>query len=590
MDRRSLLKYALGTSFIHALPGLPTAARATICDDLQSSQSRPAAPPPLIDAHCHIFNAQDLSIAGFFEKAVLPRLGDLEQFNDLSKENRDILVGLIFVLIDWFVGRSPSAASELEEIRNKRDLAGKKYIKYVGSTPVLNYWQEDKRTLVALIDALKDNSYKPKSDFRGFKDWYASAELITRLNRELRPGRSPYLPEMTSAQTAYDLYFGNTIYNIYTHWVLLFTRKRYELADILAREVLAEKALLIAPALVDFEHWLGDKPKSPLADQVSVMTELSKRDGDTRLHGYVAYCPLRDALDRLGGQTIGNTNTRRLVEHAIFDGGFVGVKMYPPMGFRAFGNAAFRNTMFPEGAQPLREGRRSSNAIGEELDKVLFDFYGWCEAHNVPILAHAANSNGAEEGYSKRAHPKHWLGVLRNFPRLKINLAHFGDFDAHFDEDRSREEEQWEWSFGRLRRDEGAGLYADLSYASRSMPLDVEPRLLRYLCRFKDAFPGGADHLMFGTDWLMIHHENQFPRLWLTHKYADQIGKVLRDAAYPKQTIDAVMFANAARFLGLTTDGGAEGNRGRLENFYATHRLDRSWLDRLDGHLETTDG
>ncbi len=93
---------------------------------------------------------------------------------------------------------------------------------------------------------------------------------------------------------------------------------------------------------------------------------------------------------------------------------FAGIKVYPPLGFDPW---------------PEDEPR--------ELEKVE-TLYGACEAGRIPITAHCN-----DEGYAvctaadseKFTSPDRWEKALKRYPRLKINLAHFGrKSDAVFSE------------------------------------------------------------------------------------------------------------------------------------------------------------
>ena len=52
--------------------------------------------------------------------------------------------------------------------------------------------------------------------------------------------------------------------------------------------------------------------------------------------------------------------------------------------------------------------------------------FAWCESHGVPILAHCGYT-GAEPGWLRaKAEPDQFRAVLRDFPKLKLLLAHTG--------------------------------------------------------------------------------------------------------------------------------------------------------------------
>lgn len=90
--------------------------------------------------------------------------------------------------------------------------------------------------------------------------------------------------------------------------------------------------------------------------------------------------------------------------------GFMGVKMYPPLGY----SPDYKSKDNPPW-----------------LNKNLFELYTFCSKNKVPITAHT--SPGGIRGFgssprkaSRLAHPIEWFNVLNDFPKLKVNLAHYG--------------------------------------------------------------------------------------------------------------------------------------------------------------------
>ena len=181
----------------------------------------------------------------------------------------------------------------------------------------------------------------------------------------------------------------------------------------------AHDIVLFAPALVDFSNWLGDSAASPLQQQVELMDALARRQKKGRMHGYVAFDPLRQLLaeEKRQAQT-----SLTLAKAAVETQGFLGVKVYSPMGFRPTGNAG-AGTTFP--AAVIGDRRD----FGARLDKALDDLYAWCSRDGVAILAHAANSQAANREFGLRADPKFWRIVLKKHRELRLNLAHFGRFE-----------------------------------------------------------------------------------------------------------------------------------------------------------------
>ena len=292
-------------------------------------------------------------------------------------------------------------------------------------------------------------------------------------------------------------------------WVVSFTRFRRELlADL--DKVNHGRAVLMTPALVDFTRWL-DASETPMmiSKQVALMSRLSReRPADLpHIHGFVPFDPLRQAIyDKIGGPAA--DSPLAIVENAIMRQGFVGVKLYPPMGFRASDNASAGNDFpcwvrFGKGSPGYDEtcgGRgHGDDGLGSEpgalLDAALMKLFEWCAANHVPIMAHTNNSNGAGPGYGMRTNPKYWHPVLQKFPTLHVNFAHFGGFNEAFVKgqlDLSALNKTWEWTIGRMVSAAPDRLiFSDISYFSEVLDRHSQQRKDALACmrRFRETFP-----------------------------------------------------------------------------------------------------
>jgi predicted TIM-barrel fold metal-dependent hydrolase len=194
-------------------------------------------------------------------------------------------------------------------------------------------------------------------------------------------------------------------------------------------------------------------------------------------------------------------------------------------------------------------------------------------------MAHAHNSNEAGKGYGLRADPTYWFSVASKHPTVRIMLAHFGSFrtptfgfpappcsaDVPFDE-------SWEAAIGRFVKDNpNANLFADVSYLSEVFhPQERERSRLRFK-RYLE-FDPKAEHLIFGSDWVMLGIEKG----WLSPGgYAGQVASFLRDVGLDGDALNRVMYGNALKFLGLSP---GSRTRARIASFYAAHQIPESRL------------
>lgn len=165
--------------------------------------------------------------------------------------------------------------------------------------------------------------------------------------------------------------------NLYVH-LMMDMRRAYEVdAD--------GKPLLSRPA----------PPALRYDGMIREMAELQWQVGG-RLLGFVAFEPRRPgALE--------------LVKKALAMG-FVGVKLYPPMGYFPY-DAAYR--------------------------RVFDDLYEYCQSEGIPVLTHCSptgfeawpghgNYCDPDTGYASPAHDAGWSAVLARYPRLRLCFAHAG--------------------------------------------------------------------------------------------------------------------------------------------------------------------
>jgi predicted TIM-barrel fold metal-dependent hydrolase len=322
---------------------------------------------------------------------------------------------------------------------------------------------------------------------------------------------------------------------------------------------------LFTPSLVDFSGWLDDAERSDLENQILLMERIQRMDlGATHLHGFVAFNPWRQIKDIEAGRS---PTAFDLAKAAVEDMGFVGVKLYPPMGFLPIGNVG-SGLSYPERAADIP-------GFPAKLDEALDALYAWAADSGVAVMAHATNSQGAGEGYALRARPDRWAPVFAKYPTLKFNLGHFGRFDEAGDEG-STLNETWEYLLGQLIED-GATVFADMSYFSEALPGSTpaahRAKLLEYLRAFLQQYDPNCERLMYGSDFAMLAREANYT------DYLDSFRLYIAELSLSESACSRLYRDNAVRFLGL---GQNTPTRGRLEAYYTRHGLDSAWLSQFN--------
>ncbi|MGO9485958.1 MAG: amidohydrolase family protein [Rhodomicrobium sp.] len=282
------------------------------------------------------------------------------------------------------------------------------------------------------------------------------------------------------------------------------------------------------------------------------MSQLSLRQ-PRPMHGFVAFDPLRAVRSGKPGEPLA------IVQEAVTKRGFLGAKLYSPMGFKPTGNAE-GGLSFPAYASMSEPG------FGAALDRALDALYAWCEASEVPILAHTTDSQSAGPEYAARAEPKFWEKVLTKYPKLRLNLAHFGNFSQALGAKGASKpyEKTWEYEIGTyIRGGRFPNVYADISYfywvLEGSAEKDRIAAVKTLFAKYFETDPQ-CERLLFGTDW------NMTGRVLGAAQYLDNVEAFFRGMGLNERQLDNLFYKNALRFLGLDRPSKAE---TRLKAFYA---------------------
>ncbi|HKG90862.1 MAG TPA: amidohydrolase family protein [Gemmatimonadaceae bacterium] len=493
----------------------------------------PAAAPPAaevaaIDVHAHTFNASDLSISGFLADVIL------DSDEKLPLRLVDSLVRLLAAVI----GRAPGAEEEIRRLDELAAAARGRLLTSVRAAAEAERAARDAELEALVTREVERLRLSPREDDR---------ELLLRLAAE-----SGGVALAASADAALvpsivrGIFVAPGTIGRYVRWVGRLRGYRHELIEELVRTYGSGpgSVALFTPALVDFARWLSDEPITPLDVQVLLGDRLS-RAFPGRLHFLAAFDPWREA-DHEGTPSGSLHWARRAVE----DHGFVGVKLYPPMGFSAAGNEAHDFSQVT-----TEDGPR----FGRRLDAALERLFVWAEAEEVPLLAHCNESQGAKHGFARRAAPEYWRRALEKHPTLRLNLGHFGG-QANL----ARPGGWPEQIIGLMNDFEH--VYADVGMFRLDERAAREEWLTR-LAAAADREPVLKERLLYGSDWVMLAKEKGAADFYA------QLAAGLGDRFAPDET-RAILGGNARRYLGL------DGRAGRrLRAYYEMHGLPRPrWL------------
>jgi predicted TIM-barrel fold metal-dependent hydrolase len=539
VSRRSLLQSAIGMSALMMLNGCQrTLVRPPSCDHFSSPDAM-----PVVDAHCHIFNATDLQVAGFINQVKF-KLPDTSPLN---------IIGHLVQSLGW--AYAPTANDELKWLNGReRDKEPKvlsglpnegallSTVHGMGKTTDERYaefWNEvarrepERAILFADQLATLRNTYAPLTSTRTMQ-----GRMILSQLRSV-DGIQAYIQEEQAYAQG-----GITIVS----FLKTFFRFRMENAWTMLQTYGCDSAPsldVLCPALVDYDLWLGDqdhgndsgRTRSHLVDQLAVMAEISLAT-EGRVKAMAPFNPLRAAC-------VGGEQYVALSRQAIERYGCVAYKLYPPMGFSAVGNAGGEAADIPLPSC----GKGTSKVSRARLDEVLGQFFDYCSENDVPVMAHAAPSNAAYDGAEKLAAPKFWRelmgshaeSLLRGRSRARISLGHMG---GDRDLDTTNE---WRNEIVSLIEDYPEHVYADLGYYEHVLGDGTDRRKLavQLAALSKEAV---SSRVMYGSDWSMLAAQPK------AHNYLNAMGQFLEsDLRISQSAQKAILGENAKKFFGFSS-------------------------------------
>ncbi|MGO8499939.1 amidohydrolase family protein [Rhizobium leguminosarum] len=521
------------------------AALSTGCTSDDATPTAPGKGQPLIDAHCHLFNASDLPPTRFLRQVVFENYPE-QSFHVMGVWDPDAIdVAIELALRLLGTNTAPDADQEIRVLTNKahpeRTAANREQARQAAIEDMAGFLLEiDRRSRnqgpATMGTAGEHDAAPPESGETKFLDFVIGGKPGTARASAVAP-LTMIEARAASARAFVDL----GMFSRYLEWFSLFRLYRHVLVDQLVADARRQgfEPVMLTPLLVDYDEWLFEDVRTPLAKQMEVMDYISRRSGDRpAVHGYIGFDPLREVAFRANIKgTVSSlvTSRRALTEH-----GFVGVKLYPPMGFRPSGNHK---------PYPKRTEKRLGFRPDKQLDQALDDLYKLCVDLDAPIMAHGYSSNGSGRDYADRGDPAYWLPVFHKYPSLRVCIAHFGRFDA-----RSAGRTQpfpdgsWEWTLGEfIRANPRQPVFADISYFSEALEAESKRApLARYFRRWVGEFDPEVNHLVFGTDWIMLGKEKGYSH------YIESVNSFLRqDCGFGDDVCDKIFRGNALRLLPL---------------------------------------
>jgi len=465
------------------------------------------APARCIDVHAHFFNASDVPVKDFVAKCLGHSLD--EPLRSLAK--------LLAPLANALAELAPTAKEDLADIRAmERQVAGlaPAQARSFVDARVQSRLEARSRDVASILGNtdFERRYIEIKAQVAGPQSAGAIPGLTADTIRNIATrnsvprARAAIEAAIAPARAAARGMDADGIVRFITFMVSsrLDNLERYKKAYTEAEHAFGIDTVL--GALVDFDYWLDCPPLSSHEDQIALHAALARKYAGYLLP-VVAYNPMTDIKQKGAGLARAMDAVDRL--------GFVGVKIYPPMGFAPADNK------------------------DKKLNETLKKFFDACTRRQLPVMAHAAQSLGLDASHDLLGAPTGWAALLKQYD------THTGDLSAvvnvsHFGGAASKQENDWTQEFADLMATSyGRRLYGDIGFWDElyrcEKPAVCEAARQR-LAKTVAAHSAVQDRVMFGTDWLMLSRIEAWP------EYPQQVALALDGVL----SMDKLFGANAA--------------------------------------------
>ncbi len=479
------------------------------------------APPPeidvpVIDMHAHVFNARDLPAKGILDALA-------------ARKGWNVPSWLTQRIANYLYRRTPreqEGVSEAPAVQSLQDLT------------------EEERG--ALRDLIHGRQVQGEHQDPRLSDEELIAGALKRLGFLNDHGDQVHAEGLIGS-------LSGTIALLRTA-----TRTHQGIVDRMTKAFGAQPTLFVHH-MMDLERAYAEQPPVPFSEQTGQINRLVKKNPE--LLTFVAFDPFR------GDQAMKMVRRGRKL-------GALGVKFYPPSGYRPLGNSILNR---PERSGPLqtqwdsRYGQLGANP-NAKLNALCKSLFAYCEKEGMPIFLHCTRHGfEAANGYGvHHSDPEYWVSVFETYPKLRVAFGHAGGYDGWskantwspnpsnpgVGSDKSFERKVYELCVTH------ENAYADFGY--HGFHGNTTDNVLRDALRVLLGRDDQATHpfgkkIMYGSDWYMVLSEGHpasglraFDKLFRNDLQAHRI---------------AFFAGNAARFLGLRrllTTGQFQGSQRSL--------------------------
>ena len=377
---------------------------------------------PIIDVHTHGFNARDLPLRGILYSRKSSSLHGAPT----------VLLAAIADLVAFAC--APAGAAFGPEIGG-RELADRARERALENVPPGQRARIAKDSafleMLGIIEQERDAQVRFAAEFEGDGD---GPVRPWRLDEEYQAMRAPRAALSGYGLVRFPVFVGHLISRHRT------AAERYErwfgLGD--REAILVVHTMDLAPVYDQDGHPLGERLLVDFAAQLDAAAAL-EAESDGRVVHFVAYNPYRDHWPKDGVDRAGRA--LEIIRAATLEDGFVGVKVYPPSGYRPAGNdiAEPPQGWFCEPREQWKaryEDGRGRRLDAGELDERLCALLDFCVEHQIPVFTHCSTGEFQPQPYYglDNSGPAYWRRYLESgstpggFDRrtLRLCLGHAG--------------------------------------------------------------------------------------------------------------------------------------------------------------------
>lgn len=490
----------------------------------------------MIDSHCHVFNGTDLQVAQFiklnaslvFDQTLKNLAGDLlqdltwalaptgcEEYKELGElarcSNAPLMSQRVEAHRENAFRNAQSALKKTSVYRQYNTSEAKS--RRSAAIPATDKRTRYLDTLGTLLDA------KGSADYR---------QKVQALQQQIDARKSAISPDIQLS-------------NLYVAGLFKFILQGFNYRFVSVLDYLktynpaaggtGRSVDLMVANLVDYDWPLagGCGTRTSLRDQLDVMERISVFTRG-QVHAMVPFDPMRQVALKAGikpdpaehcqySDTASDLSFSEITA-AVENRGFLGIKLYLPMGFLPTGNGGVTPETWDQPWLPTwmklpvyYPSDKLTKSFGERMDEELDNLYQWAYTNQVPITAHAEASQGPSVAFDQDAVSTQWAQVLGKFTDLRINFGHTGDISSDQSAVGCAIPADSQTLIGLFGTGKGVAddfAYGDLSYAEGVLTNQQELRC-RLLRLFEKPTQTGKantyDRLMYGTDWLMLLQE-----------------------------------------------------------------------------------